>query len=136
MYAVLINDEIVALHEKLKPIKKFCKKQSSNSKIIKIKKRAVNKIFNKEDLYLQNYRGIYVPQIFLKDVSEYIESNYYSLINAICTLEDILGTDLSEKDKKCVKKSIEILIKENYNITGDFSDIKILKTLKELKGGF
>ena len=73
MYAVIKNDNVIAIHDKLETVEKFIKQEKNNDmEIIKIKKKKKSrKLYEKySNLYLVRYGDRYIPQELFETIEK------------------------------------------------------------------
>ena len=113
---VVFNDsfEVEAIHDEKRVVKKYVENVYNTSKkqlsIIKIKKKDVKKIKNKDDLYLVRYADTYIQSCYI-DYLEICDTKIYEderyALDILCRI--IETRRLNKKDTKVLEKAILIL---------------------------
>ena len=113
---VVFNDsfEVEAIHDEKRVVKKYVENVYNTSKkqlsIIKIKKKDVKKIKNKDDLYLVRYADTYIQSCYI-DYLEICDTKIYEderyALDILCRI--IETRRLNKKDTKVLEKAVLIL---------------------------
>lgn len=138
MYAVIKNDNVIAIHDKLETVEKFIKQEKNNDmEIIKIKKKKKSrKLYEKySNLYLVRYGDRYIPQELFETIEKEDEQANYDLSYCCEVLYRVLNDgEKTNKEIKYLLKSIEIIKKEMT--IGENIDIDTLYKIKEMDNQF
>ena len=136
MYAAVDKDHVIALHDDIEVVEKYAgniyKCHNVKLDIIKIKKKALSKITNKDDLYLVRYGRTYIQVGYLLYVQlmsdQIIEDNKYAKDILLRILE---MSRLSSKEEKVISKAIDILdrtIFDDETYTPEYKELRRLKS--------
>ena len=145
MFGVLEGVSIIAIHHDVDVVKTFIRQQDNDRlEIVKFKKKVKKAIKNSpelSDLYLIDYKGIYVPQrLFDTMCSEESEREYDIKYCRDVLLKLLKEQEINTKEEKYIMKTINVLTKKLKNRTalnsGGNIDINVLNSVKELDDSF
>ena len=136
MYGILQNNKLIAFHKNMDVINSFIDDENGVFEVIQISKKKSKKIkdtFEFEDLYLVKSGNQYLPRKYALLKENETNSFKYDLQITKSTLKGLMNTDLlSGKDKKKIKKGLNVIKKREKSIKDSYIGMNTLEGIHEL----
>lgn len=137
MYVAVDNRKnIIAIHPDINVVREFVCSQDEPLRIMKGKSKKIPESIL-SDKYLIKYDSGYIPMEYSSVVGNLDSGIIYDLSSAIDVIANIaFNSDISNKDYKCLMRTINILAKEIEDIASDTVPVRLLEEIHDMDESF
>lgn len=138
MYVAVDNRKnIIAIHPDINVVREFVSSQDESLKIMKGKSKKIPESIL-SDKYLVKYDSGYIPMEYSSVAGNLDSGVIYELSSAIDVIANIAfnSENISNKDYKCLMRTINILAKEIEDITSDTIPVNLMKEIHDMDESF